>query len=152
MGTVECLCNCGSLPGKCPPMHALPYIRCSQTNTCCPPTYRVPGKPKAAFGCIPLETVLQRVCIVRVPHLPVGKPAKSRRGASVSKGGRSTDNGGPGFVLNDLVELPPDDLIPVVKEELVDVVREQKGMTPLAAWELLCKICFMDEDAEHKRS
>lgn len=116
-----------------------------------PPTYSVPGKPKAAFAVIPLETVLKRVCIVRVPHLPVGKPAKSGMGGSV-KGRRCTDNRGPVFVLNDLVELPPDDLIPVVKEELVYMVRKHKGMTPSEGRELLCKMCIMDEEAEHKQS
>ena len=124
------------------------------TNTGTPysPACRVPGKPSAAFGCIPLETVLQRVCIIRVPHLLVGKSAKSRRGASESKGGRSTDDGGPSFVLNDLVGMPPDELIPAVREELVHVVRERKRMTPSGARELLNEICLRDEDAKHERS
>ncbi|EFJ42076.1 hypothetical protein VOLCADRAFT_107388 [Volvox carteri f. nagariensis] len=84
------------------------------------------GQPAASFGCIPLETVLQRVCIVRVPPKGKGAQAPSASG----KGGKSrrvaTGNS-------------KDDLIPVVSEEVMDEVRPRKDLQPSAAREELTK-------------
>ncbi|EFJ52956.1 hypothetical protein VOLCADRAFT_102917 [Volvox carteri f. nagariensis] len=81
------------------------------------------GQPAASFGCIPLETVLQRVCIVHVPPKGKGAQAPSASGK--------------------------DDLIPVVSEEVMDEVRARKDLQPSAAWEELTRVLMEKEKEKH---
>ncbi|GLI62856.1 hypothetical protein VaNZ11_005585 [Volvox africanus] len=90
--------------------------------------YRKPGAPHASFGCIPLESVIERVCIVRTPRPIVGK-----RGASDMKPVDPKDDDKTSqFVLNNLVGPPPEELLPVVPDEVAEAVREEgMGMQSL---------------------
>lgn len=85
------------------------------------------GKPASSFGCIPLETVIARVCIVRVPQAPAGKRGGAASSVKPAAGG--DDDRGSRFVLNDLVGVPPDDLLPVVREDVVEELKE-RGLRP----------------------
>ncbi|GLI60876.1 hypothetical protein VaNZ11_003094 [Volvox africanus] len=79
--------------------------------------YRKPGAPHASCGCIPLESVIERVCIFRTPRPIVGK-----RGASDMKPVDPKDDDKTSqFVLINLVGPPAEELLPVVAE----AVREE---------------------------
>ncbi|GLI67085.1 hypothetical protein VaNZ11_011287 [Volvox africanus] len=79
-----------------------------------------PGAPHASFGYIPLESVIERVCIVRTLRPIVGK-----RGASDMLVDPKDDDKTSQFVLNNLVGPPPEELLPVVPDEVAEAVREE---------------------------
>jgi hypothetical protein len=72
------------------------------------PACRVSGAPAASYDCVALDSVIARVCIVRIPRHLGGKRAKEP----------AEEDPVSQFVLNDLVGPPPADILPVVKEEL----------------------------------
>ncbi|GLI67030.1 hypothetical protein VaNZ11_011208 [Volvox africanus] len=85
------------------------------------PRCRKPGAPHASFGCIPLESVIERVCIVRTPRPIVGK-----RGASDMKlVDPKDDDKTSQCTLNKLVGPPPEELLPEVPDEVAEAVREE---------------------------
>ncbi len=78
------------------------------------------GTPNDSFGCIPLESVIECVCIVRIPWQVVGK----RWPAACSDAGDDPkdDDSTTGFVINNQVE-PSEELLPVVPDEVEETVR-----------------------------
>jgi hypothetical protein len=66
----------------------------------------------AGYGCVSLESVLERVCIVRVARrvIPGDAPSKKRKGA-VTEDGFSNELGcyAAYFILNDMVGAVPVD-------------------------------------------
>ena len=106
------------------------------TLVTCNPCRRA-GAPNDSFGCIPLESVIERVCIVRIPRRVVGK-----RGSAACSDAKDPkdDDSTTRFVINSLVGPPPEELLPVVPDEVAEIVREermQKRLRPSQASERL---------------
>ncbi|GIL49624.1 hypothetical protein Vafri_5867 [Volvox africanus] len=92
--------------------------------------HRKAGVPADSYGCIPLETVIERVCIVRIPKQVAGKRG-SAAGTDARDDGITTR-----FVLNTLVGPPPEELLPVVPDEVAYSVRQERkeqGLRPSQA-------------------
>ena len=83
---------------------------------------RKTGAPGDSFGFIPLESVIERVCVVRIPRQVVAK-----RGSAVSFDATDPkdDDSTTRFVVNNLVGPPPEELLPVVPDEVMETVREE---------------------------
>lgn len=82
---------------------------------------RKAGAPSYSFGCIPLESIIERVCIVRIPQKVLGK----RGCAGTEMIDAKDDDKTSRFLVNNLVGPPPEELIPVVPDEVVQIVREE---------------------------
>jgi hypothetical protein len=69
-----------------------------------------------------LESVIERVCVVRIPRQVVAK-----RGSAVSFDAKDDDST-TRFVVNNLVGPPPEELLPVVPDEVMETlaVREER--------------------------
>jgi len=93
-------------------------------NSCAFHTYnpcRKAGAPSYSFGCIPLESVIERVCIVRIPRKVVGK----RGCGGIKMIDPMDDDKTSRYLVNNLVGPPPEELIPVVPEDVAEIVREE---------------------------
>ena len=90
---------------------------------------RKTGAPGDSFGFIPLESVIERVCVVRIPRQVVAK-----RGSAVSFDATDPkdDDSTTRFVVNNLVGPPPEELLPVVPDEVMDSLRGDRAIADLA--------------------
>lgn len=76
---------------------------------------------------------MERVCIVRIPHLLAAK-----RSSAAFKG--KDEDVKSQFVLNNLVGAPPEEILPVVPHECAETVREERvknGLRPSEAIALM---------------
>lgn len=66
-----------------------------------------------------MESIIERVCIVRIPRKVVGK-----RGSEMID--PKDDDKTTRFVVNTLVGPPPEDMIPVVPDDVAETVRDER--------------------------
>ena len=83
---------------------------------------RKAGAPSDSFGCIPLESIIERLCIVRIPRKVLGKRGSAGSETIDPKDDDKTTR----FVVNTLVGPPPEELIPVVPDDVEETVRDER--------------------------